>query len=84
MESKKAALERILGDMGPTLVAFSGGLDSGYLLHVAHRVLGDRVVAVTARSAAFAPRSDSSSPLSAVLLAAAAWRRLPETRPARP
>jgi len=38
------------------LVAFSGGLDSGYLLHVAHRVLGGRAVALTARSASYPER----------------------------
>lgn len=56
MEAKKAALERIVGDLGSTLVAFSGGLDSGYLLHVAHRVLGDGVTAVTARSPSYPER----------------------------
>jgi len=35
------------------LVAFSGGVDSTFLLAVAHDELGDRVLAVTARSEAF-------------------------------
>src|SRR5262245_42346107 len=56
MEEKQQALERILADLGSTLVAFSGGLDSGYLLHVAHEVLGPRVVALTARSASYPER----------------------------
>lgn len=39
-------LETRLHDMGPTLVAFSGGVDSSYLLAVAAKVLGNDVVAL--------------------------------------
>lgn len=39
-------LEARLHDMGPTLVAFSGGVDSSYLLAVAAKVLGNDVVAL--------------------------------------
>ena len=53
---KRAHLERILADLGGTVVAFSGGLDSGYLLHVAARILGDRAVALTAQSASYPER----------------------------
>jgi uncharacterized protein len=56
MDAKKQVLEGILRELGSTLVAFSGGLDSGYLLHVAHRVLGERAVALTARSASYPER----------------------------
>lgn len=38
------------------LIAFSGGVDSGVLLAVAHRVLGDRAVAITADSPSMARR----------------------------
>jgi uncharacterized protein len=56
MEAKQRDLERILRELGRALVAFSGGLDSGYLLHVAREVLGDSVVALTARSASYPER----------------------------
>jgi uncharacterized protein len=44
-------LRSILSEMGTAVVAFSAGLDSTFLLKVAVDVLGDNVVAVTARSA---------------------------------
>ena len=37
-------------------IAFSSGVDSTFLLHVAHEVLGDRVLAVTAKSCSFPAR----------------------------
>lgn len=46
-----AAFERLLDqlrDLDKTFVAFSGGVDSTLLLDVAHEVLADRVIAVTA------------------------------------
>ena len=54
MESNYLALKGILAEIGPCLVAFSGGVDSTLLLRVAHDVLGDAVTAVTAVSPSLA------------------------------
>ena len=54
MEAQYDALKRILRQAGSCLVAFSGGVDSTFLLRVAHDVLGDRVLAVTAVSPSLA------------------------------
>jgi uncharacterized protein len=55
----KAKLERLrehLHGIGSAVVAFSSGVDSTFLLRVAHEELGDRVVAVTIRSHTFPKR----------------------------
>jgi uncharacterized protein len=43
--------------MGSAVVAFSGGVDSSFLLHAAKEAMGDRVLAVTATSPTY-PRSE--------------------------
>jgi pyridinium-3,5-biscarboxylic acid mononucleotide sulfurtransferase len=60
MSSKLAALEQTLADYGRVVVAFSGGVDSAFLLAVASRALGDRCHAVTAVSPTMA-RSEVTS-----------------------
>lgn len=51
LKRKKETLARLLDGVDSLLVAFSGGLDSAFLLAVAHDVLGPRVAAATAVSA---------------------------------
>ena len=46
-------LKNIIKDYGSLAVAFSGGVDSTFLLRTAHDVLGDKAVAVTAQSCLF-------------------------------
>jgi uncharacterized protein len=50
LAGKLARLEDLIRGYGSLVVAFSGGVDSSFLCVVAHRVLGERMTAVTARS----------------------------------
>ena len=50
-QEKLSKLRENLQERGSLAIGFSGGVDSTLLLWVAHDVLGDRVLALTARSA---------------------------------
>lgn len=53
LEEKYRTLIRILSDTESAAIAFSGGVDSAFLLYAAQEALGDRAVAITATSPLF-------------------------------
>jgi uncharacterized protein len=55
MEKARALRER-LSSLSAVVVAYSGGVDSAYLACVAHDMLGDRAIAVTADSPSYPER----------------------------
>ncbi|UCG28192.1 MAG: ATP-dependent sacrificial sulfur transferase LarE [Bacteroidales bacterium] len=60
-DEKLLKLKSILKDMGHVVVAFSGGVDSTFLLKVAHDVLNDNVFAVLATSPTYPSREYSKA-----------------------
>ena len=88
LEGKIEGLEQRLRAFGSTLVCYSGGVDSAFLLAMATRVLGDRAVGMTAVSPSLAPRERdaadtvrrgkaSQAPLAALRPSVRGVRRLP-------
>ncbi|MBR1865956.1 MAG: ATP-dependent sacrificial sulfur transferase LarE [Lachnospiraceae bacterium] len=56
LDEKFTELKRYLKELNSVAVAFSSGVDSTFLLKVAHDVLGDNAIAVTAQSCSFPKR----------------------------
>jgi uncharacterized protein len=54
LREKQQMLETHLRSLGRLLIAYSGGIDSAYLACVAHRVMGDKMLAVLADSPSLA------------------------------
>jgi uncharacterized protein len=56
LQEKYECLKAYIKSLKSVAVAFSSGVDSTFLLKVAHEVLGDQVIAVTAESCSFPKR----------------------------
>jgi len=56
LEKKYEKLKWILQDLDSVVIGFSGGVDSTFLLKVAKDTLGEKVLAVTARSSTYPER----------------------------
>lgn len=59
LDDKRARLESAIRKCGTLAVAFSGGVDSTFLLACAHRLLGDGAIAVIARTP-FVPAAEAA------------------------
>ena len=55
-EKKMEFLKQALKNLGSAAIAFSSGVDSTFLLKMAHEVLGEHAVAITAKSDSFPKR----------------------------
>jgi len=56
LQEKYQLLKDIIKKRGSAAIAFSGGVDSTFLIKVAHDVLGDKMIAVTATSSTYPER----------------------------
>lgn len=70
MSDKLERLRQLFTEMGSVLVAYSGGLDSAFVLKVATDVLGERAVGLTAVSPSLSARERQDAERIATLLGA--------------
>lgn len=56
LQKKLERLEKYIRELGSVAIGFSGGVDSSFLLAVAHEVLDDKVIAVTGQDASVPER----------------------------
>lgn len=61
LHRKKQRLEEILRQLGCVAIAFSAGVDSTFLLKIAHDVLKNQAVAITAHSCSFPAREQKEA-----------------------
>ncbi len=61
IDEKYEALRRAVRETGGLAIAFSGGVDSTFLAAVAHDVLAERAVAITALSPTYAAREQAEA-----------------------
>ena len=61
LNKKLEALKEYLRSLGSVAIAFSSGVDSTFLLKVAHDVLGDKAIAITATSCFFPKRESNEA-----------------------
>jgi uncharacterized protein len=60
-EEKLAILKEDLAAMGSLILGYSGGVDSTFLMVIAHKVLGDRFLAITAASPTLSRREQTEA-----------------------
>jgi len=53
---KKQKLQNYIKNLGSIAIAYSGGVDSTFLLKIAHEVLAERCIAITAKSSTYPER----------------------------
>lgn len=60
-QKKLSDLKQYIKELGSLAVGFSGGVDSTFLLKVAHDVLGERAIAITCCSGTFSSREKNEA-----------------------
>lgn len=60
-QKKLNKLKQYFDKLGKAAIAYSGGVDSTFMLKVAHDVLGDRAIAVTAKALVFPERESQGT-----------------------